>query len=373
MPLEEEMSTTEEFDVLLSFAGPERHYARAIYEVATANGLRVFLDEEFQAEIWGKNLVEYLHETYRERGRFVVGLISKSYCDRAYTKVERRAALDRLINQDIEYFLPVCVDDSWIPGLPKSTAYLDIRKIGVLGVCDSLLEKVFGKKQKLSIPDGLRIPRVPSGSLPSGHIAEHLLALCSNQQVTIFGALIYDETTVALRKLLTNQINWDALDVASGPHFEIFAVRDEKRYGNDEEFNIGLATAVSMHEVRDRGYYYSHLLKEYFGEDKTTLVYPSVLLFIVEGKRVRKCWLIPGHRAGTEETLNWLVGLCTQVRDSISAAGGQNASSDTMLNQLKTDLLTNKYTLYIQSAPSDADRAVAGISQYVENDSDRDS
>jgi hypothetical protein len=36
------------------FAGAERKYARAIYEIATANALRVFLDEEFQHEIWGK-------------------------------------------------------------------------------------------------------------------------------------------------------------------------------------------------------------------------------------------------------------------------------------------------------------------------------
>jgi hypothetical protein len=58
------MSNLEEFDVLLSFAGAERQYARAIYDIAVSNGLSVFLDEEFQAEIWGKNLVEYLHKAY---------------------------------------------------------------------------------------------------------------------------------------------------------------------------------------------------------------------------------------------------------------------------------------------------------------------
>jgi hypothetical protein len=52
-----------EFDVLLSFADAERDFARAIHDLATANGLRIFLDEEFQHEIWGKNLVEYLDST----------------------------------------------------------------------------------------------------------------------------------------------------------------------------------------------------------------------------------------------------------------------------------------------------------------------
>jgi hypothetical protein len=83
---------TPEFDVLLSFAGAERKYARAIYEIATANGLRVFLDEEFQHEIWGKNLVEYLDKTYRVRGGRVLALISTAYRDQVFTRVERRAA-----------------------------------------------------------------------------------------------------------------------------------------------------------------------------------------------------------------------------------------------------------------------------------------
>ena len=160
------MSTTEPFDVLLSFAGKERQYARAIHDIAVANGVSVFLDEEQQAEIWGSNLIEYLHETYRNRGRFVVVLISAAYSESAYTKVERRAALDRLINQDSEFVLPVLVDDTWIPGLPKSTAYLDIRRVGVLGIAKVLVEKVLQTKHELVIPAGLQIPRVPNGTLP---------------------------------------------------------------------------------------------------------------------------------------------------------------------------------------------------------------
>lgn len=362
------MSNLEEFDVLLSFAGAERQYARAIYDIAVSNGLSVFLDEEFQAEIWGKNLVEYLHKAYSERGRFVVVLISKDYCNQAYTNVERRAALDRLINQSAEYLLPVRIDESWIPGLPKATAYLDIRKIGVLGVSKTLVEKVLGKKHNLSIPAGLRIPRVPNGRLPSSHIAEHLLELCANQQIAIFGALIYDETTVALRKLLSDQIIWDAIDVASGPDFEIFAIRDEKVRGYYDEMTSELATGVFMNQVQDKGYYYSNLLKEYFGVVKTDLVYPSLLLFIVSGRVVPKCWLIPGLRAGIQETLLWLINLCLRIRDSIFAAGGQNASVDTLLKKLESDLLSHNCTLRILATPFNADRAVSGISKYVETD-----
>jgi hypothetical protein len=138
------MTTVPEFDVILSFAGAERAYARAIYDVASANGLQVFLDEEFQHEIWGKNLVEYLDKTYRERGLFVLALLSQAYREKAFTKVERRAAFDRMINESAEYLLPVKVDDSWVDGLPKATAYLDLRTVGVLGICKLLLRKIRG-------------------------------------------------------------------------------------------------------------------------------------------------------------------------------------------------------------------------------------
>ena len=360
------MNTTPDFDVLLSFAGSERSYARAIHDIAVANGLSVFLDEEMQAEIWGKNLVEYLHETYSTRGRFVLALVSQAYCDKAYTTVERRASFDRLISQHSEYLLPVKTDDAWIPGLPKSTAYLDLRRIGVLGVCDLLVEKVLKRRGKLIIPPSVRVPRFPRGMLRSTDIATNLIELCQGQAIAVFGALLYDETTVALRRLLSEQITWDALDVATGPNFELFAVRDERKYATESTFNVGLATAISMRESQDKGYFYSKLLNDYFGEKKTTLVYPSVVLFIVDGGRVRKCWLIPGRRASTDTSLNWLIALFETIRDSISMSGGIRAAHETVTENLKADLLVRKYTLYIQSPPADISSAITKLAEFVE-------
>lgn len=363
------MNATEDFDVLLSFAGSERIYARAIHDIAVANGLKVFLDEEMQAEIWGRNLVEYLNEAYSTRGRYVLALVSKAYGDKAYTTVERRATLDRLISQHAEYLLPVLVEDAWIAGLPKSTAYLDLRRIGVLGVCELLVEKVMRTKHKLTVPDGLRVPRVPRGLLRSTDIAGHLIDLCRSEGTAVFGALIYDETTVALRELLANQTTWDALDVATGPDFELFALRDERKYESAKEISIGLVTAFSMSSARDKGYFYSKLLKDYFGEDRTALVYPSMLLFVVDSRRVQKCWLVPGSRATTVDSLDWLIGLSQRIRDSISESGGATAETQQVVANLKRDLLAHKYTLYIQSAPTDPAVAVQRLAQFVEQPS----
>lgn len=361
------MNTDLEFDVLLSFAGPERPYARAIHDIASANGLRVFLDEEFQHEIWGKNLVEYLDNMYRERGRFVVALLSQTYREKAFTKVERRAALDRMISECAEYLLPVKIDDSWIDGLPKSTAYLDLRTVGVLGVCKLLLKKIHRSTAKLVVPNEVRIPRVPSGSIPGNQLSDYLVELCARPQVTLFGALIYDETNVALRRLLKDPDSWDALDKASGQNLEVFSIRDTEQYGSDSDRSLELMTAASLGRERDRGYYFSKLLHDYFGEEKTRLAYPSFLLFTVDNRQVQKCWLIPFRRASIEDTLNRLIDLFNAINKGLSDAGGATAPSSDVISHLKDVLLEHKYKLYIQSGPRDAESAVRQLAAYIES------
>jgi hypothetical protein len=362
------MSKTDdkEFDVLLSFAGPERDYARAIHDIATANGLRVFLDEEFQHEVWGTNLVEYLDRTYRERGAYVVVLVSAAYRERAFTRVERRAAFDRMIQEAREYLLPVKVDDSWIDGLPTSTAYLDLRVHGVLGVCEILVRKIRGTTQKLSVPPAVHVPRVPLGRVPGDHLATYLLELCARPQVTAFGALIYDESSATLRKLLRDPDYWDALDKASGPHFEVFAVRDIEDHGVEVDSTIEMLTAASLSRSRSRGYYFSRLLKDYFGEDKTRLAYPSVLLFLAERGRVTYCRLIPFRRASIEDTFERLSALFSAIASGIEDVGGPTVSADVLWEHLKPKLLNLEYTLYIQKAPTDAEDAIRQLAAYVE-------
>jgi hypothetical protein len=254
-----------EFDVLLSFAGPEREYARAIHDIAVANGLRVFLDEEFQHEIWGKNLIEYLDHTYRERAAHVLVLISAAYNARAFTGVERRAALDRMIRERGEYLLPVKVDDTWIEGLPTSTAFLDLRIHSVLGVCKELVRKIRGSAEKLKVPQAVAVPRVPSGDIPGDVLASYLLELCKRPGVTAFGAVIYDEKSVALRKLFRDRDYWDALDKASGPNFEVFAVRDTESHATQDAGVLERMTAATLSRSQSRGFYFSNLLNDYFG------------------------------------------------------------------------------------------------------------
>jgi TIR domain/Protein of unknown function (DUF2934) len=149
-----------EYDVAVSCAGADREMAGVIVSIAKANGLRVFLDEEHLWESWGKNLNEYLGEVYDRQARFCLILISRDYCERAYTNLERRRALDRALESKVEYILPVRLDDSWLEGLPRATAYLDLRAMSLLEVGETLVRKIKGADVRVIVPEGIEASKV---------------------------------------------------------------------------------------------------------------------------------------------------------------------------------------------------------------------
>jgi hypothetical protein len=167
-----------EYDAALSFAGTDREVARVIAEIAQANGLRMFIDEQHVWESWGKNLNEYLGDLYDYRARYCVILISKDYCEKSYTNLERRRALDRALESKSEYILPVRLDDSWLDGLPRATAYLDLRQISSAAVAEALIRKIKGANVDVHVPQGIAASKVvpaedistvvPNVAAPSG-------------------------------------------------------------------------------------------------------------------------------------------------------------------------------------------------------------
>ena len=160
-----------EYDAALSFAGADREVAGVIATIATANDLRVFFDEQHLSESWGKNLIEYLGEIYYRKSQFCVILVSREYCDKAYTNLERRRALDRALESKVEYILPVVLDDSWIEGLPRVTAYFDLRQKSSIDVGKALVQKIKGPDTKVKVPDGVGRPKItPDARTESGSL-----------------------------------------------------------------------------------------------------------------------------------------------------------------------------------------------------------
>ena len=131
-----------DYDVAISFAGEQRSEAEAIAACLRQSGVKVFYDKYEQANLWGKDLYEHLSDVYQKKARFCLMLVSAAYADKVWTSLERKNAQARALSQKGEYILPVRFDETEIPGLPGTTAYLRFQDHGVEGVCAALLQKL---------------------------------------------------------------------------------------------------------------------------------------------------------------------------------------------------------------------------------------
>ena len=68
---------TYEFDVAVSFAGEDRELVEEIVSRLKDAGVRVFYDTDYQAAMWGEDLVEYLDQVYRVKARYAIMFISR--------------------------------------------------------------------------------------------------------------------------------------------------------------------------------------------------------------------------------------------------------------------------------------------------------
>src|ERR1700754_940314 len=112
------------FDVALSFAGEDRRFVAAVAErlkIAHPH-IRVFYDgdDETQVELWGKDLPEALDEIYRKGSRYAVLFVSAHYAAKMWTRLERRSAIARALQEKREYILPAHFDDTELPALPPT-------------------------------------------------------------------------------------------------------------------------------------------------------------------------------------------------------------------------------------------------------------
>lgn len=132
------------YDVCLSFAGEQRDYVGMVASELTKAGVAVFYDQDetIAAGIWGKDLGDYLDYIYRQGSRYCVMFISAEYADKAWTRHERRSALARSIKDENDYVLPARFDDTELPGLRSTTAYIDLRQTAPATLVEFVLAKL---------------------------------------------------------------------------------------------------------------------------------------------------------------------------------------------------------------------------------------
>ena len=141
------------YDVALSFAGEDRQHAEALADLLEAGGYDPFYDKDELANLWGKNLYDYLSSVYKDRARYCVMFLSKYYEQKLWTTHERQMAQARAFQENREYILPVRIDDTEIPGIPPTVGYLDLRSMTIEEVYEALVMKLSGTIPKTAATD----------------------------------------------------------------------------------------------------------------------------------------------------------------------------------------------------------------------------
>ena len=130
------------YDVALSFAGEDRQYVEKVAEALTSYGATVFYDRYEEGQVWGEDLDERLADVYGRGAKFVVLFISRHYAEKLWTNRERQLAQARALAEGVTSLLPVRFDDTVLPGLPGSIAYIDARSTSPGDVAKNIMAKL---------------------------------------------------------------------------------------------------------------------------------------------------------------------------------------------------------------------------------------
>ena len=142
MPQNEVTPKHPHYDIALSFAGEDREYVEAVAGALRAKGIRVFYDGYEEASLWGKDLYTHLSQVYENDARFTVMFISHHYAEKLWTNHERRSAQARAFAEHREYILPARFDATEVPGILRTTAYVDLRRKSPAALAELIAEKL---------------------------------------------------------------------------------------------------------------------------------------------------------------------------------------------------------------------------------------
>lgn len=131
-----------DYDIALSFAGENRNYVEEVAKLLQGYGVKVFYDKFEEHTLWGKNLIDYLQEIYKEKAKYTIMFISEHYAKKAWTTHERKSMQERAFRESEEYILPARFDDTEIPGLYSTISYIDLNSKTPYEFAKVILQKI---------------------------------------------------------------------------------------------------------------------------------------------------------------------------------------------------------------------------------------
>jgi AbiJ N-terminal domain 3/TIR domain len=139
------------YEVALSYASEDRIQAHALAEALRRQKVKVFYDQFEKTTLWGKNLYTYLSDLYQNKAKYCVMFLSKNFAIKVWTNHERQAAQARAFKENEEYILPIRLDNTEIPALLPTIAYLDWHSETIETIVKAIVEKL-GKTYTSSQP-----------------------------------------------------------------------------------------------------------------------------------------------------------------------------------------------------------------------------
>ena len=185
------------YDVALSFAGEDRHYAEKLANLLKSGGYSVFYDAYERAQLWGLNLYDHLTSVYKDQARYCVMFLSEHYARKLWTRHERQSAQARAFEESREYILPIRLDDTEIPGISGTIGYLDLRSMSIEEIYQILVEKLSGSTSQATPTEILHSTAVESNL--SEFVLFHLTE--GKQYFIPFQDAHWDSTEISLELL----------------------------------------------------------------------------------------------------------------------------------------------------------------------------
>lgn len=111
------MIDNEYFDFAFSFAGEDRKIVVDISNQLKSFGINVFYDNDYQADLVGRDLYSLLRDVYKNKAKYVVCFISKNYINKEWTNLEFSAVKERMFTTffDSDFLIPILLDDMDMP------------------------------------------------------------------------------------------------------------------------------------------------------------------------------------------------------------------------------------------------------------------
>jgi len=234
-----------QYDVVISFAGEDRAYAKRLADLLQKDGFRFFYDAYEEDELWGKDLYEHLSYIYSQAGRYCVMFLSKHYAAKQWTRHERRSAQERAFKENREYILPIRIDDTSIPGILDTVGYQDLRQKSIEEIYEILKRKLSSGQEPVTI-------EAEADSIGQLGLSDNAIALLKLLSDKSERALSSDPLLTAKEVLDALKLSEEALSLAADELEEKGFVKLQKTSGMGKAGFSYIGTTESLFSATDK-------------------------------------------------------------------------------------------------------------------------